>query len=700
LTDPHHKHDEATAHSRQADAAEDDEAQRGAERLREAGAPSPTRKLLLQVLRGVVINPLFFSVLLGLAWNLFTIGRGVPPDLPWYLADTLELLATAFLPTTYFVGGSSMVGCFRKFSSLRHVEVPTLMIAFKSLLLPFLSYALVVMFNGTDDERDFGFMYGLLACAPSSLIILQKFGLPDPMLVAMNVALGIGRPFGFVLLWIYAAIATNAEDPASHLELVSIWSSLMQYLSIFGLGVTLAAACASHDFRQMLGPAHRLAQLMLLFSVAFILVGKDRIELLPKASFKAMSFSLVSILRWTADVYTLHLSLTDSGLSSKLGSIARCLRPYCCHPSHGEANLLEPGQPGGTSSACGRGRMPLLVSISAGLFATVPWVLRNLMESCHECACLLTRNVEERLNQTKIPSNVSLAALVSNVTCDYLFPSADFKESLGLPVLPLWLPYGADQALAYSLAYALLAALMSWSVMMVLWRGMCSGEGRTQDVGTPGPLGATGAEEDHLNGEASELHSPAAKEQEAAEEGEMPPPLGISHRLRLFSALVLLRWLGETSLTWSIAHFNPLAGVTLEQLYLLVFLQDGGGFIFYLLFGLHPVAQAAVRKSLARVRRAWIDPVIHYLEEHKESLGLVYFIALGTLVSLVMSILVRGVSGHGGLRAADAVVSSTVVAWTHSDKPPSPTLPPSSPLLDELWPSPAPSDVNETDVWA
>ena len=235
---------------------------------------------------------------------------------------------------------------------------------------------------------------------------------------------------------------------------------------------------------------------------------------------------------------------------------------------------------------------------------------------------------------------------------------------------------------------------------MGLWRGMCSGEGRTQDVGTPGPVGATVAEEDHLNGEASEVHSPAAKEQEAADEGEMPPPLGISHRLRLFSALVLLRWLGETSLTWSIAHFNPLAGVTLEQLYLLVFLQDGGGFIFYLLFGLHPVAQAAVRKSLARVRRAWIDPVIYYLEEHKESLGLVYFIALGTLISLVMSILVRGVSGHGGLRAADAVVSSTVVAWTHSDKPPSPTLPPSSPSLDELWPSPAPSDVNETDVWA
>ena len=110
-----------------------------------------------------MINPLFFSVLLGLAWNLFTIGRGVPPDLPWYLADTLELLATAFLPTTYFVGGSSMVGCFRKVSSLRHVEVPTLMIAFKSLLLPFLSFAFVVMFNGTDDERDFGFM-----CIPTS----------------------------------------------------------------------------------------------------------------------------------------------------------------------------------------------------------------------------------------------------------------------------------------------------------------------------------------------------------------------------------------------------------------------------------------------------------------------------------------------------------------------------------------------------
>ena len=143
----------------------------------QGGDTTARRDIFLQVLRGVLLNPLFFSVLLGLAWNLFARVVGADNSLPWFLGDMLELLATSFLPTTYFVGGMTMVGSFSSLNSLRYVEVPILMVTIKSLFLPFTAYVFVQLLGGSPDECDFAFEYGLMPTASSSLVVLQRFGL-------------------------------------------------------------------------------------------------------------------------------------------------------------------------------------------------------------------------------------------------------------------------------------------------------------------------------------------------------------------------------------------------------------------------------------------------------------------------------------------------------------------------------------------
>ena len=63
------------------------------------------------------------------------------------------------------------------------------MVAIKSLFLPFTAYALVYVLGGSASERDFAFEYGLLPTATSSLVILQRFGLPDAMITTHNLSL-------------------------------------------------------------------------------------------------------------------------------------------------------------------------------------------------------------------------------------------------------------------------------------------------------------------------------------------------------------------------------------------------------------------------------------------------------------------------------------------------------------------------------
>ena len=621
-----------------------------------AAAAAIEGRLMLQVLRGVVMNPLFFSVLLGLAWNLAALGSGAASGaLPWFLGDTLELLATSFLPTTYFVGGMTMVGCFSSLNSLRYVEVPMLMVAIKSLFLPFAAYALAYAWGASADERDFAFEYGLLPTASSSLVILQRFGLPEGMITTHNVALGLGRPFGFVLLFVYAAIATNGADEASHFETIARWSSTMHALSILGLGCVALLALRAPAYRRLLGRVVPLALLQLCFHLAFVAVGKTRVEALPSAGAKALTFSVVSVFRWAGDAFVVYLLLDDAGLLMRPAcDAAGCFGPRRLliraardgngaghEPLGASASDDGNGSGGGGGGGGGAGLAPLAPSgarasaagavagaLVVGLVLTLPWPLGG---------------------------------------GDY--PSRERSEARQLPFLPLWIPYVPSQAQWYAAVYLVLACAVGAALLTVLCRGFCSGDARIDEDHrhlTAGyPIHPGGARSDDASvdderktpprngaGGAAAAGGPGAGGAgSGADAASAPwagaevgaggvhavsmPPLGMTHRLRLFGAVVLLRLLGECALAFALAEQTPLGGVSREQLYLLVFLHDGQGILVFLLFGLHPRALQIFRDAWVGAGRA-LEPLARSLELNRGSLVVLVGV---TLMSLAVGVL-------------------------------------------------------------
>ena len=95
------------------------------------------------------------------------------------------------------------------------------------------------------------------------------------------------------------------------------------------------------------------------------------------------------------------------------------------------------------------------------------------------------------------------------------------------------------------------------------------------------------------------------------------------------------RVLGTGNVISALADPTPLAGVSFEQLYLLVFLHDGQGIIMFLLFGLHPRALQAFADLDARARRA-LEPFVSSIEANRGRL----IVGIGvTLASLAIVLL-------------------------------------------------------------
>ena len=220
------------------------------------GTPSPppgTAAVLLGVLRRLRTNPLVLSVLLGLAYNLVVAasdGGFGAATLPWFLDQPLDLLGRPFTPIVLFLAGSASVGSFTQLASLRAAALPALWVSLQSFVLPFLARVLVESFGGGSDEVRFAFVYGLLPCANSVLVIARGYKLRPELLGSLAAYLALGKVLTFPLLFLAALISSIADETEALLQLRASASTVALGASSLGLGFIVLSALGIEAWRR------------------------------------------------------------------------------------------------------------------------------------------------------------------------------------------------------------------------------------------------------------------------------------------------------------------------------------------------------------------------------------------------------------------------------------------------------------------
>ncbi|XP_030849372.1 integral membrane protein GPR155 isoform X1 [Strongylocentrotus purpuratus] len=152
------------------------------------------------VFKGLVTNPIFTTVFIGIIFNFALSQR-----LPTILDDILTSLANSFGATALFLLGVSMVGKVKQQSGLALVT-PALLIASKLLVLPLLTNQLVYALNPggsnqtlTDSYASFGFLYGSLPTAPTVFLYATHYQQSIDMIApTMVYCTFVSAPFMFI----------------------------------------------------------------------------------------------------------------------------------------------------------------------------------------------------------------------------------------------------------------------------------------------------------------------------------------------------------------------------------------------------------------------------------------------------------------------------------------------------------------------
>lgn len=173
-------------------------------------------KLILNVVKGVLLNPLVFMVFIGLIFHFIL--RGTIPKVVY---GALNTLAKAFSGTALFYLGLTMVGKIGNQYGSKMI-LPVLLIVAKIILLPILIRELVlglggvlpgynplgIMSNSSNSSSylmtlaDYGYLYGTFPTAPTIAIYATKYGIEvDRLATGMVFCTSLSAPIMFVSAW-------------------------------------------------------------------------------------------------------------------------------------------------------------------------------------------------------------------------------------------------------------------------------------------------------------------------------------------------------------------------------------------------------------------------------------------------------------------------------------------------------------------
>ncbi|KAL1518579.1 hypothetical protein AB1Y20_002867 [Prymnesium parvum] len=280
----------------------------------EGGAKQPSiGRIVLGVLRGLRRNPLILSVVLGLAYNvaLYAVRGEFGRPLPWFLDRTTALLGRAFTPLVLFLAGAASVGSFAGLSSIHAASLPALLVGLQSLLLPFLIRLIIQAFGASRELTDFAFVYGILPCANSALVVARGYNLQPHLLSSLATFLALGKVLSFPLLFLAAVISSIAESADAIMQLREQISSLALTLSTAGLVAIVLTVPFVAAWRRC--PLRRtLAYIAMQLAFCGMHLGGPAMQSSSSAGAKTFLFTAVSLARWGTSVQLALLALDDA----------------------------------------------------------------------------------------------------------------------------------------------------------------------------------------------------------------------------------------------------------------------------------------------------------------------------------------------------------------------------------------------------
>ncbi|XP_066302413.1 lysosomal cholesterol signaling protein-like isoform X1 [Branchiostoma lanceolatum] len=260
---------------------------------------------VLQVIKGVILNPIIFMVMIGIAGN-FAFHQTVPP----VLSGILNVLGESFSATALFYLGLSMVGKISQQARFAFI-VPAILVAVKTLLLPFVARELVVGLqiggndtNMTEEFRNYGFLYGTFPVAPSVFIFASNYGLATEVVgPGLVVCTFLSAP----LMFMSAQMSSLSMDTQTNL--MAVVAKTAFDVSIIGLIFcvwVLAVFFLSGQFKQL---PHKLTTCLVLSQIfgcvgmiLFYTLGYPHSAQTWQAylSFTVMMIGTISSRTWTA----------------------------------------------------------------------------------------------------------------------------------------------------------------------------------------------------------------------------------------------------------------------------------------------------------------------------------------------------------------------------------------------------------------
>lgn len=508
-----------------------------------------------QVVLGLRKNMLVVSSLLGFAYRA-TLGS----TLPWYLSYSIDLLGQPFAPLVYLIGGFGFVGSASNLKTVSAAAMPCAIVALKSVLLPIVSAGAVTWFaeKPTQFDMKFLFLYSLLPCANSALVIARMYGANGQLLATLSAALSLNKLCAFLLILFAGVIASagSADALMNYKDVLSLTMLIISSLGTFWL-------CASNFFIPPWRRCRKMRSLSLHFALQFALAttfvsiamyvkagsATGRPQMHTRAF--AIGYGAISTLRWTCNGSALFLAL----------DWLRCTRP------------------GATAKKSSMGLLShLAASLTFGLAMTLPFVL----------------------GATGQPKPRQ-----ADIGTDW------------------WVAYGDNQALAYCVAYGVLTALSVGSLAVILVSKFRERR-RSQTSAGVAPLVANGH---RVNGrppaerlptlavprESVSLVDPIFMVDVAPQSSAGPlraDPYPYPLRLCILLTCATIHLAGQSGICANMMVDNDASApnTMVEPLLVMVMLEDGQGFISFLLFGLMSVHMKILRSCLVSVESTPATP--------------------------------------------------------------------------------------------
>ncbi|XP_053373274.1 integral membrane protein GPR155-like isoform X2 [Mercenaria mercenaria] len=169
-------------------------------------------RLVLQVTKDVLSNPIVFMVLIGIGGNFL-----FKQKIPAVLGDILEVLGNAYSASALFYLGLSLVGKVQGQLGVGLIA-PMLLIGAKTLLLPLITWQVVgaLELNQMNNSRSlsmYGFLYGTFPTAPSVFLYASHFSVAQDIIATGMVAgTFLSAPLMFVSAKMMTVVVNSEMD--------------------------------------------------------------------------------------------------------------------------------------------------------------------------------------------------------------------------------------------------------------------------------------------------------------------------------------------------------------------------------------------------------------------------------------------------------------------------------------------------------